>query len=106
MPKALSSPFTPILSPLPKYPAIARAASLEGSFTFTVEVQADGRPVNFEVENGSPLFRAAMEDESRGWAFPNEAAGQGVVVTVAFALNCHDKDSGSNPRKLLTKPVA
>ena len=85
-----SSPFKPILAPLPQYPAIARAASLEGTFTFAVDVQADGRTINFAVENGTPLFRAAMEDASHGWVFPSQAAGQRVVVTVEFALNCHD----------------
>lgn len=86
-----SSPFTPIQAPLPKYPLIARAANLEGPFTFAVDVQADGRTTNFVVENGATLFRAAMEDASHGWVFPDQAAGQRVVITVEFALNCHDK---------------
>lgn len=87
----MSSPLRPIAAPLPQYPAIARASSVEGTFTFTVEVQADGRTTNFAVENGATLFRAAMEDATRGWFFPKEAAGQRVVVSVEFALNCHDK---------------
>jgi hypothetical protein len=87
-----SSPFTPILAPLPQYPVIARAASVEGTFTFRVDVQADGRTTNFAVESGAPLFRGAMEDASHGWVFPNQAAGQRVVVTVEFALNCRDKE--------------
>lgn len=87
-----SSPFKPILAPLPHYPAIARAASVEGTFTFTVDVQADGRTTNFEVKNGSPLFRGVMDEASRGWVFPSQAAGQRVAVTVEFALNCHEKN--------------
>jgi hypothetical protein len=86
-----SSPSKPIVAPLPQYPPIARLARLEGTITFTVDVQADGRTTNFAVENGSPLFRVAMEDASHGWVFPSQAAGQRVVVTVEFALNCHDK---------------
>lgn len=86
-----SLPFTPILAPLPQYPAIARATGVEGTFTFTVDVQADGRTTNFAVENGAPFFRGAMEDASHGWMFPKQATGQRVVVTVEFALNCHDK---------------
>jgi Gram-negative bacterial TonB protein C-terminal len=85
-----SSPFEPTVAPLPKYPPIARAASLEGTFTFTVDVQLDGRITNLAVEHGNPLFRRAMEDASHGWVFPMEAAGQRVAVTVEFALNCHD----------------
>jgi outer membrane biosynthesis protein TonB len=87
-----NSSFQPILAPLPQYPPIARAASLEGAFTFAVEVQPDGRTTKFAVEQGAPLFRAAIEDASHGWLFPKEAAGQRVVVTVEFALNCHDKN--------------
>lgn len=86
-----SSPFTPLVAPMPQYPAIARAASVEGTFTFTVDVQSDGRTTNFGVESGAPLLRSAMEDASHGWVFPKEAAGQQVAVTVEFALNCHDK---------------
>jgi TonB family protein len=85
-----SSPFEPTVAPLPKYPPIARAAGLEGTFTFTVEVQPDGRITNFAVEHGAPLFRAAMEDASYGWVFPEQAVGQRVTVTVEFALNCRD----------------
>lgn len=87
-----SSPFKPILAPLPQYPALPRAASVEGTFTFTVDVQEDGRTTNFAVEKGVPLFRAAMEDASHGWVFPKQAGGQLVTVTVEFALNCHDKE--------------
>ena len=85
-----SSPFQPILAPLPKYPVIGRAASVEGTFTFAVDVQPDGRTTNFAVEQGAPLLRAAMEDASHEWVFPKRAAGQRVVATVEFALNCHD----------------
>lgn len=87
-----SSSFRPILAPLPQYPPIARAASLEGTFTFAVDVQPDGRTTNFALEQGAPLFRAAIEDASHGWLFPKQAAGQRVEVTVEFALNCHDKN--------------
>lgn len=87
-----SSPFQPTLAPLPQYPPIARLASLEGTFTFTVDVQPDGRTANFTVEQGAPLFRAAVEAASRGWVFPEQAAGQRVVATVEFALNCRNKN--------------
>lgn len=69
---------------------IGRAASVEGTFTFAVDVQPDGRTTNFAVEQGAPLLRAAMEDASHEWVFPKRAAGQRVVATVEFALNCHD----------------
>jgi hypothetical protein len=86
-----SSPFKPIVAPLPQYPPLARAASVEGTFTFTVDVQADGRTTNFTVEKGSPLLRGAIEESSRGWVFPNQAVGQRAVVSVEFALNCRDE---------------
>ncbi len=86
-----STPFKPILAPLPQYPPLARAASVEGTFTFTVNVQADGQATNFAVENGNPMFRGAVEEASHGWVFPTQAARERVVATVKFALNCNDK---------------
>jgi len=86
-----ASPFQPILAPLPEYPPIARLAGVEGDFTFTVDVQPDGRTINFAVEQGAPLLRVAIEKASHDWIFPKQAAGQHVVVTVQFAINCHDR---------------
>lgn len=83
-----SSPVKPILAPLPQYPAIAREAGVEGTFTFTADVSADGRIANFAVENGAPLLRAAMEVASRGWKFPKQSAGGRVTAIVLFSLNC------------------
>jgi hypothetical protein len=87
-----ASPFQPILTPLPEYPPMARAAGVEGAFTFTVDVQPDGRTINFAVEQGASLFRAAIEKASHDWIFPKQAVGQHVVVTVQFALNCLDRN--------------
>ena len=87
-----ASPFQPIVAPLPEYPPIARAARVEGAFTFAVDIQPDGRTIDFSVEQGAPLFRAAVEKASHDWIFPNQAAGQHVVVTLQFALNCVDKN--------------
>jgi hypothetical protein len=84
-----SSPFQPVLSPMPEYPAIARAAGLEGLFTFTVEVKPDGGTANFAVEHGAPLIQKSVEYAVQGWVFPKQAAGQRMEVTIEFALNCH-----------------
>jgi hypothetical protein len=67
-------------------------AGVEGDFTFTVDVQSDGRTTNFVVERGAPLFRAAVEKALQRWVFPKEAAGQQVVATLEFATNCSDKN--------------
>ncbi len=87
-----ASPFQPILAPLPAYPPIARLAGVEGAFTFTVDVQTDGRATNFAVEQGAPLLRAAIEKASHDWIFPKQAARQHVVVSLQFAINCHDRN--------------
>jgi TonB family protein len=87
-----ASPYQPIEAPLPEYPPIARVAGVEGDFTFTVDVQSDGRTTNFVVERGAPLFRAAVEKALQRWVFPKEAAGQQVVATLEFATNCSDKN--------------
>jgi hypothetical protein len=86
-----ASPIQPIVAPMPEYPPIARLAGVEGDFTFMVDVQPDGRTINFEVEQGPPLLRLAVEKASHDWIFPKQAAGQHVVVTVQFAINCHDR---------------
>ena len=87
-----ASPFQPILASLPAYPPIARLAGVEGTFTFTLDVQTDGRATNFAVEQGAPLLRAAVENASHEWTFPKQAAGQHVVVSLQFAINCHDRN--------------
>lgn len=87
-----ASPYQPIQAPLPEYPQIARMASVEGDFTFTVDVQADGRTTNFGVKQGARLLQAAVERASHDWVFPKEAAGQQVVVTIAFAISCSNKN--------------
>ena len=87
-----SLPYQPLNAPLPEYPPIARAARVEGDFTFTVDVQADGLTTNFAVKQGAPLLRAAVEKASQSWVFPKEAAGQRVVATINFATNCSEKN--------------
>jgi hypothetical protein len=86
-----ASPFQPIVAPLPEYPSVARLAGVEGDFTFTADVQPDGRTINFAVEQGPALLRATVEKASHDWIFPKQAAGQHVSVTVRFAINCHDR---------------
>jgi hypothetical protein len=37
-------------------------------------------------------FKAEVANASHDWVFPKQAAGQRVVATVEFALNCHDTE--------------
>lgn len=87
-----ASPYQPIQAPLPEYPPIARMASVQGDFTFTVDIQGNGRTTNFVVKQGARLLQAAVEKASHDWVFPKEAVGQQVVVTIKFAINCSDKN--------------
>lgn len=84
-----SSPFQPALSPLPAYPAIARLAQVEGTVTFSFDVDSNGKPARFFLEKGQPLFQKAVESAVDKWTFPSEAAGQRIRATFEFALNCH-----------------
>jgi hypothetical protein len=87
-----SVPIKPISAPLPPYPALARAAGVQGTFPFSLHIQSNGEANEFAAQNAAPVLRSAMEEASRKWKFPKVAADQRVVVTVEFALNCHDQD--------------
>lgn len=86
-----SSPFQPTLSPLRAYPAIARAAQIEGIVTFTVDVDPNGRAINFAGEKGSPFLQKPLEIAVNRWVFPKAAIGQRVEAAVEFVLNCHSR---------------
>ena len=85
-----SSPFKPIAAPLPQYPAIARAANVEGTFSFMVDVQADGRTTNFAVENEAPLLEAPWKTR-RTNSCPKRSRWPASGGYRRVPLNCHDE---------------
>jgi TonB family protein len=83
-----STPFQPEAFVEPGYPPIAKVAHIEGTVHFTVDVDADGRVTNFNVESGHPMLRAVTEKAMSGWKFPRDAVGQRIHAVVEFATNC------------------
>jgi hypothetical protein len=71
-----------------RYPPIAKVAHIESTVHFTVDVDADGRATNFNVESGHPMLRAVTEKAMSGWKFPRDAVGQRIHAAVEFATNC------------------
>ena len=86
-----SSPFQPLESPLPKYPALARVAHVQGQVSFNVAIDANGSPANFTLVNGHPLLVASVQNAVSNWKFPKELAGQQTEATIEFATNCPAK---------------
>lgn len=82
-------PYEPESSVLPKYPPIARVASVEGQVAFTAEIDSNGIPTNVVFESGNPLLQSAVRDALYSWKFPTDADNQQIHGAVEFLLNCH-----------------
>src|SRR5689334_1447773 len=54
-----STPFRPDVFTLPKYPAIARLARVEGNIVLKARINSKGVPADVVIENGPPLLQAA-----------------------------------------------
>ncbi len=57
------SPVRPISEALPGYPPLARMTGTSGVVSFTLEVAPDGTVKNFQLVDGHPLLRKAVEVE-------------------------------------------
>lgn len=88
-----SSPFQPIDPVLPRYPPIARLARVEGTVTFTIEIDSEGKPAPFVfwLEKGPPLLAGSVQNAAKEWNFPRGAPNREVRATIEFALNCHSQ---------------
>ncbi len=84
-----SLPFEPISARMPAYPAIARAARFGGTFTFSANVDSNGRLTNVTPENAPRLLEKSVELAAGQWVFPTEARGQRIEATLEFSLNCN-----------------
>ena len=83
-----SSPVQPEVLVLPKYPPLARLAHIEGSVTFTAEIDSNGNTAGFALLKGHPMLSGAVKEAVNGWKFPKQAATQLVQATIDFGLNC------------------
>jgi hypothetical protein len=83
-----SAPFQPTTSMLPEYPAIARAAHVEGAVSFKIEVDGNGGVRDIAFDSGPPLLRGAVKNAVSSWKFSEEAFNEQIRATIDFALNC------------------
>ncbi len=83
-------PVTPISAELPKYPAIAKLAHVEGLVEATFDVGKDGLVTNIEFvsEPRGRMLQPAVIDALSKWKFPESASGKSRRVSVRFKLNC------------------
>ncbi len=76
----------------PKYPAMARAARIQGSIVLAVEIDKTGIPVGIQVVSGHPMLIQAAIDAVRQWRYkPYLLNGMPVdadtQVTVNFEMH-------------------
>jgi TonB family protein len=84
-----SSPDVPVSTTIPKYPPIARAAHVEGTVTFTLDVASGGRVTNLSYVSGPKMLWNALDvDAINEWQFRPDAAGHHVQASIAYRLNC------------------
>jgi TonB family protein len=83
-----SAPVAPDVFVPPAYPRIARIANVQGTVTFTVQVDPEGAASNLMLTSGHPLLQTAVQDVIASWKFPKSAAGEYVRASIEFQLNC------------------
>jgi outer membrane biosynthesis protein TonB len=71
---------------LPEYPALARAARIQGEATAFLTVAADGTALRVDVTPVHPILKTAVEEELRGSKFSPSCAGKVVEVVFAFVI--------------------
>jgi protein TonB len=81
-----------ISKPAPQYPAIAKAAGVQGPVAVQVLIDEQGRVLSAKATSGHPLLQQAAVQTAYKWRFtPTMLSGQPVkvagVVTYNFTLN-------------------
>jgi TonB family protein len=83
-----SEPVRPDGFVAPRYPPIARAAHIEGTVAFTVEVDSEGHTANVSIISGHPMLRGVVQKAVADWKFSKEMASQKINAAIDFKLNC------------------
>ncbi|MCA1613531.1 MAG: energy transducer TonB [Acidobacteria bacterium] len=74
--------------PPPVYPAVAKAAKVEGRVVVEVVVNETGQVESAQAVDGHPLLRQASVDAARQWEFaPTRLQGKPVKVTGKITFN-------------------
>lgn len=85
---AAVTPPTKIKDVQPVYPAIARAANVEGTVLLTVEVDKNGKVSDAKVIRSSPLLDKAALDAVRQWEYtPMRKGNVAVPTTMTVRVN-------------------
>jgi TonB family protein len=74
---------------LPKYPALARQARVQGVVMLTFNLSANAaEPTNIEVVSGHPMLKAAAIENLKTWRFENHyAVGRKYETTFSYRLS-------------------
>lgn len=86
-----SIPVLPEVFVPPGYPPIARLARVEGSVSFTIDVDTEGAVTDPIIVSGHPLLVEAVKQAAVAWKFPRDTSRKHVHATVEFVLNCGKK---------------
>lgn len=77
-----------VSKPAPVYPAIAKAAGVQGLVSVQVLIDEQGRVISAKVTNGHPLLQQAAVQAVYKWKFaPTLLSGQPVKVTGVVSCN-------------------
>ena len=77
-----------VSKPAPLYPALAKAAGVQGLVSVQVLIDEQGRVVSAKVTNGHPLLQQAAVQAVYKWKFaPTLLSGQPVKVTGVVSCN-------------------
>lgn len=84
----------------PQYPAIAKAAGVEGPVQVQITINEEGTVTAAEAISGHPLLREAAVDAARLWSFkPTELQGKAVkargTLTFNFTLDKNSSQANS-----------
>jgi protein TonB len=76
----------------PRYPAIARAARVQGAVVVSALIGTDGRIASIRVLSGSPLLVAAATDaiqhaRYRPWTLNGQPVEVETTINVVFSLS-------------------
>jgi len=78
----------PIQTTSPVFPAIAKAARMEGKVEIEFEVNSEGNVINIKTISAHPYFEKAVREAINKWKYSKDAYGQHIKTTFEFKLNC------------------
>jgi TonB family protein len=83
-----STPLAPEGFTPPEYPDAAKLARIEGTVTFSIEIDPAGRATNLILDDGPQKLQATIKDAIKSWRFPKSAANQIVEAAIQFTITC------------------